>query len=1276
MGLKEKLIQKLWQLLLELISKYSNFIKLPSLLDALMAATLLLIKPIIDWLKNLLQKFISQFLSQGNDPLLAKYFSDPAIFNNDSEFNDAVNSYTKEDPTCRAALNAMNNDWNDEAAGEITNSCADPDAYYEQLESGIFAKANIPSNNASADDFINGVANLETEQEFIDKLDKFEAGRKAQFADLFNKAKNILPWLFLLYIILTSIVDWFTQNQYPSKYRGKFFDKKLRWLGVLIKNTPIDKSSPLYQQNSQITNTALGFIKTITDVVGAVLLGHLIYELNRKYLSEESRAQFGTSASNILCNKDNNGNNTNTDSLGNVLPSNIPFPTPSFENTAPDLIDPSTNVVTLPQDLTNFSCPLPDNYIVAHKPFNKAQEEFTCPLPEDSFDNQQTLNDLQNIIDSGQLGPLNDLSTKAIYSYIGSNSSPSSFVPLVKTGDKVTTSTPIFRKGKEVIISSVAGIVEIVDTSKKEIIIKEIKSADDSPIQEKVTKLGDTFRALSDVKIFLKDWYIPTLFPQMLKVSPGRLTASTVYPLGGVTGRWQKAKKDFEKIKETYEERVEVIGGKDNVESKLNDGKTPEGLSLIKEEIESEENKFYKNLKTLGKKYVEQAKKTSPRNILRPRAEYNLTSYYKTLYNELLSYKENQMDEETRNNGTQQQKDAATNIYVQEVIDEMDSWVKIRKIIDFSDIQEIQGNIQDMCKELDPNGDGLDNGIELYHTQMDLLFKEEMEASDKTISNIVGNLGSLTGTTRDNKIKNRIIQNFPDYTNSLLTWVSELGKNNENLESDEKTDLRADIFTQWQNSIIFIYQAFEEFEVRIDPIEQTRTEANFIINYMSNLWKKLPELTKKSQEIIDELDEISQQYTPFTIVERDQIQYRFYGFGDKRFCPLPTVPDERLSPFSEAEFKDMKYWLKYCSFATLASVISGPANWGTGLPPPIGPIPLPTIFIPIKPFQLEWGTLLIGLTVTGIYPFPFIMVGNLSTGYHVPFFDPVTIIQNQVDKLKEKLIGVIKKYRLDTLTGILALSVAAVREIRSIVDELIDEAVVLRSKLPKRDRAAEAGLIEGKSKEEATEEYKEEKKKHEEEKATLEEKKLENQERAYEAEVKVEKIQSAQAGNDLEPVDPQTEALKKTEDGIKKSFDKLDALIASMDVLLAGLPVATAPGSANFLLTAKNPKPVTKMDDGLNDSINEPILNKVIQPFELDKEDLAQTGYRSKVNKSFVNGKAYMNTLAASSVALIPKEAFPKYEMLKVTNLAWTLKFLLPSWAPTGKKMYGFPGFP
>jgi len=50
--------------------------------------------------------------------------------------------------------------------------------------------------------------------------------------------------------------------------------------------------------------------------------------------------------------------------------------------------------------------------------------------------------------------------------------------------------------------------------------------------------------------------------------------------------------------------------------------------------------------------------------------------------------------------------------------------------------------------------------------------------------------------------------------------------------------------------------------------------------------------------------------------------------------------------------------------------------------------------------------------------------------------------------------------------------------------------------------------------------------------------------------------------------------------------------------------------------------------------------------------------------------------LAASSVALIPVDPFPKYEMLVPQNLSWTLKFLLPSWGPTGGGQYGFPGFP
>ena len=94
---------------------------------------------------------------------------------------------------------------------------------------------------------------------------------------------------------------------------------------------------------------------------------------------------------------------------------------------------------------------------------------------------------------------------------------------------------------------------------------------------------------------------------------------------------------------------------------------------------------------------------------------------------------------------------------------------------------------------------------------------------------------------------------------------------------------------------------------------------------------------------------------------------------------------------------DIRYWLKYCSFATLASVLNPVAGWATGFPPPIGPIPFPVVYLPFKSFETKWGFIVVGLTITGIYPFPWVLFTNYSTNYNTPFGNPTALLKKGIE---------------------------------------------------------------------------------------------------------------------------------------------------------------------------------------------------------------------------------------------------------------------------------------
>ena len=155
-----------------------------------------------------------------------------------------------------------------------------------------------------------------------------------------------------------------------------------------------------------------------------------------------------------------------------------------------------------------------------------------------------------------------------------------------------------------------------------------------------------------------------------------------------------------------------------------------------------------------------------------------------------------------------------------------------------------------------------------------------------------------------------------------------------------------------------------------------------------------------------------------------------------------------------------------------------------------------------------------------------------------------------------------------------------------------------------------------------------------------------------------------------ENADSVIKSIQKTKEIIDKQFSKLDQLIASIDPFLATLPISTKPESANFAFTLKNPKPIINIDTDLNESINIGILDGIIEKFKLKNEDFMSSSFFSKIP----NWGAYKKLLNVNKFTIIQKDAFPKYEDLKMINLPW-LNFLYNNWTSVGSTCYGIPGF-
>jgi hypothetical protein len=102
-----------------------------------------------------------------------------------------------------------------------------------------------------------------------------------------------------------------------------------------------------------------------------------------------------------------------------------------------------------------------------------------------------------------------------------------------------------------------------------------------------------------------------------------------------------------------------------------------------------------------------------------------------------------------------------------------------------------------------------------------------------------------------------------------------------------------------------------------------------------------------------------------------------YAIGPHRVYDDFVEEDENLSPKSKYGYGDILYWLKYCSFATLAGLT---VQWPAGLIVPVV-VPFPVVYIPIKPIQTNYGFIVVGLSICGLYIFPWVLFVNYSSNF-------------------------------------------------------------------------------------------------------------------------------------------------------------------------------------------------------------------------------------------------------------------------------------------------------
>ena len=346
------------------------------------------------------------------------------------------------------------------------------------------------------------------------------------------------------------------------------------------------------------------------------------------------------------------------------------------------------------------------------------------------------------------------------------------------------------------------------------------------------------------------------------------------------------------------------------------------------------------------------------------------------------------------------------------------------------------------------------------------------------------------------------------------------------------------------------------------------------------------------------------------------------------------------------------------TYATLASVANPATGWSTGFILPSGPLMLPTVYIPIKSIPTQYGFIVLGLTITGVWIFPLVLMVNYSTEYAMPILDPTTLLKTQLDKLKKVLTDQLTNLKESVLKFYLENKEKEVKTKE--IEVSVISAKVKTHKLSRPSNTSKNIVETTKWKEKLSELQVPETQ------AKLEKYKLEQQyEVVYNAYTMGSKIKTSSV------LDAPLLSIQQSETLIEKGFEEFDDILSKMDKIVAPLPTTLQPNTANFGITLKNPKPVINIAKDLEDNINEGILNPIIEKFKPSNESFMS-------GSGTFNSKAYNTALDVAKIlpsplSTIQKDPFPAYENLKITNFQW-MAFLYKDFVTAGAKTYGLPG--
>lgn len=537
----------------------------------------------------------------------------------------------------------------------------------------------------------------------------------------------------------------------------------------------------------------------------------------------------------------------------------------------------------------------------------------------------------------------------------------------VKYGDNIGTisGVPVY--------SEKEGIVDYVEENYIALTFADNKDAAtveddvDSLVTQALTAAGqkteiddiiEKFNKLNKVKTILRDYFGYLRLPY-IPINDGVEIVDSEHVLSKdfIYGNYKTV---LEAKVEAYQDKVQVITGKDHVEKMLNS----ENMEGLKQEIFKEENAFYSDIISHFRNYV---KNNSFVCNTEEKSNFLLLSDYEEIFDKI------DYDEE--------------NEYLMELVIILENFIITRRAAEGSGKTAYKNAFNNYCDVTlkskwtfeDTYYDYFEKLYKSYKFETYTTSVNEVKADYKRLYNFLTDLLECTSDSQ----KTYNVTTMEDIKNLDADATSYVDKDKIKLREEAKKICRRFFLVKDMNE----YTEDNSSSSRNRLMTLTASERDIINAYTEKIITTYLDL----KDIVN-----GDCFNSFkrgivnkrSDVYRNKVLYEHYFVTDSDHIPSfeydgIQLPDELLdemnsesSPKTRMPIAKLPYWLLYCMQATLVHCML-PFYWPCGIMIAGAPVPLPVIYIPIYYLSGPVG-ILFGLAICGVFIFPMIVTVNLT----------------------------------------------------------------------------------------------------------------------------------------------------------------------------------------------------------------------------------------------------------------------------------------------------------